>query len=128
MAKGKKSKVGYRNPPKEHQFKAGTSGNPKGRRPGSENRKTFLREVLEERVDVRLGRKPVRMTRFEVIVRAQVKKAVNGDNQAGKLIDDWAEYIGFVKPEVEPTLGRGGVVTFSEYAAYLKEMGLDPDW
>ena len=39
-------KVGYRNPPKEHQFPKGKSGNPKGRPPGSKGLKNDLKQVL----------------------------------------------------------------------------------
>ena len=39
-------KVGYRNPPKAHQFEKGKSGNPKGRPPGAKGLKTDLKAVL----------------------------------------------------------------------------------
>lgn len=40
------NKVGYRNPPAKHQFPKGTSGNSKGRPPGSKGLKTDLKQVL----------------------------------------------------------------------------------
>ena len=39
-------KVGYRNPPKAHQFEKGKSGNTKGRPPGAKGIKTDLKSVL----------------------------------------------------------------------------------
>ena len=39
-------KVGYRNPPKKHQFAKGQSGNPNGRPKGSKGLKTDLKQVL----------------------------------------------------------------------------------
>ena len=38
--------VGYRNPPKRHQFPKGKSGNPNGRPKGSKGLKTDLKQVL----------------------------------------------------------------------------------
>lgn len=40
------NKVGYRNPPKKHQFKKGQSGNSNGRPKGSRGLKTDLKQVL----------------------------------------------------------------------------------
>ena len=39
-------KVGYRNPPKAHQFPKGKSGNTKGRPPGAKGIRTDLKAVL----------------------------------------------------------------------------------
>ena len=39
-------KIGYRNPPKAHQFPKGKSGNTKGRPPGAKGIKTDLKAVL----------------------------------------------------------------------------------
>ena len=50
--------VGYGKPPKEHQFKKGVSGNPKGRPKGIRNFETELKEVVNSKVTVhRDGRK-----------------------------------------------------------------------
>jgi hypothetical protein len=38
--------VGYKRPPKNHQFKAGTSGNPKGRPRGRRNVANIMEELF----------------------------------------------------------------------------------
>ena len=40
------AEVGYKKPPREHQFKPGQSGNPSGRPPGTRNRRTIAAEML----------------------------------------------------------------------------------
>ena len=42
------SGVGYRRPPEHARFQPGTSGNRRGRPPGSKNRKTVIAEIAEE--------------------------------------------------------------------------------
>lgn len=50
--------VGYKKPPKHTRFKKGQSGNPKGKRKGTPDMKTVLREVLTSKVSMTLnGRK-----------------------------------------------------------------------
>jgi hypothetical protein len=44
--------VGYKKPPKAHQFKPGKSGNPAGRPKGSKNLKTLVNQVADSRVTV----------------------------------------------------------------------------
>ena len=43
---------GYKRPPKATRFKAGASGNPRGRPKGSHNLKTDLTKLLKKRVTV----------------------------------------------------------------------------
>ena len=51
-------KVGYGKPPKQHQFKKGKSGNPKGRPKGVRNFETELKDVVNSKVTIhRDGRK-----------------------------------------------------------------------
>lgn len=47
--------VGYAKPPRQHRFKPGQSGNPKGRQRGSRNMRTMLQELLENKVTMTLN-------------------------------------------------------------------------
>lgn len=44
--------VGYKNPPKDTQFKKGMSGNPKGRPKGTKNIRTVLNDTLNEKIQI----------------------------------------------------------------------------
>ena len=61
-------------------FKEGTSGNPKGRPPGSKNYDTVLRRLLEKRLPT--DKKSRRLSRKELIVEALLENALAGDNAA----------------------------------------------
>ena len=49
----KETGIGFKKPPKAHSWKKGESGNPKGRKKGSRNKKTIIIRLMEGR----LGRK-----------------------------------------------------------------------
>lgn len=51
-ANGRSKPVGYGNPPVEHRFKPGQSGNPNGRPKGRRNNKSILQEVAGKRLTV----------------------------------------------------------------------------
>jgi hypothetical protein len=80
------SDVGYGKPPKQHQFKAGQSGNPKGRRKGSENLDTLLMKVLEETVTINENGRRKTVSKLHAIVKQIVNKAAAGDARAIKLL------------------------------------------
>ena len=81
-----KDTVGYKNPPKDTQFKPGQSGNPSGRPKGSRNLRTDLMEELAEKIPViERGQKRL-ISKQRVLVKAMMDKGMKGDTSAGKAI------------------------------------------
>jgi len=78
--------VGYRMPPKEHQFKPGQSGNPKGRSKGSKNLKTDLMEELQEQILIREGATEKRVSKQRAMIKSLMAKAAKGDVRAVSLM------------------------------------------
>lgn len=95
------SKVGYRKPPKEHQFKKGRSGNPRGRppkqKPENPCEADILRKISAETAIVN-GKE---MTKLELWLRVLEKKALQGDLRAMKLLEEKLQKAGIDggKPE-----------------------------
>ena len=78
--------VGHSKPPKEHQFKPGQSGNPKGRPKGSKNLATDVSEELSETVPVREGGKVKHITKQRALIKAQCAKGAGGDTRAAQAV------------------------------------------
>ncbi len=74
--------VGYRKPPRSTQFRPGQSGNPKGRKKGSEGHASIVDRVLNEKVEMRTARGVRKVTRFEAAIRQTLTKAMKGDPEA----------------------------------------------
>lgn len=74
-------------------FKPGQSGNPAGRKPGSRNRQTIVKEMLEAAIHARFNDIPIIKpvegeTVFENMIAAQIAKALRGDTTAFKELAD----------------------------------------
>lgn len=82
MTRKKKGKGGYGDPPREHCFKKGQSGNPKGRPKGSRNFQTILNRELERSVKVTDNGVRRSFTKSELMVRVLTDKAIKGDIRA----------------------------------------------
>jgi hypothetical protein len=99
MAKGKREmarsgqKIGRGNPPKETQFRRGVSGNPRGRRKGSKNLSTLIREAANQQVIATINGKRRRISTVQATTLQLATKAASG-NQAmlGKFLD-WIDEI-----------------------------------
>jgi hypothetical protein len=71
--------VGYGKPPRAHQFKPGQSANPEGRKKGSKNEATIIKEILGQKIKIREGGTIRRITVFEAMFRRFAEKSVAGD-------------------------------------------------
>jgi len=80
-------KVGYKNPPKQHQFAKGKSGNPEGRRRGAQGRRAIVERVLLERRRVEIDGRVRELTMIELVVFALRQEALNGKARAFKVYE-----------------------------------------
>lgn len=71
--------VGYARPPLHSRFKAGRSGNPKGRPRHAKGLKTIVKEAAHARVRVKRGTKYVNRSKLEVSIEQLMNKAALGD-------------------------------------------------
>jgi len=88
-----KYEVGYKRPPKHSQFKAGSSGNPKGRPTGSKNLRTVVNDTLNEKIQITQNGRTSTATIMEAILKRVANKALNGDMRAADLLfKKWVTY------------------------------------
>jgi hypothetical protein len=85
-AKRVAGQVGYGRPPREHQFKPGHSGNPKGRLKGSRPAGAVLQDILHQKVTITESGKTGRISVLEVIFRRLANDAMRSDPRAIKLL------------------------------------------
>jgi hypothetical protein len=78
--------VGYGRPPQTHQFKAGRSGNPKGRPKGKKNEATMLDELLFQKIKIREGGRERRITLFEGMLRRFAEDSLKGNIKAAAFL------------------------------------------
>jgi adenylosuccinate synthase len=86
-------KVGRGNPPKDTQFRKGTSGNPKGRPKGSKNLSTYLMEAARDQVAATVGGKSRRISKIQATAMQLATKAASGDQAAINKFLDWMDEI-----------------------------------
>ena len=74
--------VGYKHPPRAHQFRPGQSGNPSGRPKGARNFRSELREELSEVVTVRDGDREIEVSKQRALIKSVVAAAIDGNQRA----------------------------------------------
>jgi hypothetical protein len=80
--------VGYGRPPQHSRFKAGLSGNPKGRPKGSKNFSTLFAEELAQPVTLTENGKRKRMPKRQALAKQMINKALGNDPKATALVVD----------------------------------------
>jgi hypothetical protein len=83
---GASYRIGYGKPPRQHQFEPGQSGNRKGRPKGKKNSLTLLREILDRKIEVRIGGKLCKMSVREAILTRFAEAALKGDTKAAAFL------------------------------------------
>jgi len=113
--------VGYGKPPKDHQFRPGQSGYPKGRAQGTKNLKTDLAEELQETILVRERGRPLQVSKQRAIVKRLVEKTLNGDARAASNLLNLIRVLGLegAAAEAEPPLSADESEVLAELAQRL---------
>jgi hypothetical protein len=84
--KGDSDEVGYGRPPREHQFKPGHSGNPRGRPKGSKNETTILHDLLNRKIEVRQGGRSRKISVLEAILMRFTEDALKGNTKSAAFL------------------------------------------
>ena len=92
-------RVGYKVPPKEHEFKKGKSGNPKGRPKGKQSNAKIAQKVLWETNVVSDSDRTKTRTTIELILLTLRQLAFAGNNRAFKLMNKLAAEYDPQKPK-----------------------------
>lgn len=127
--------VGYKNPPKEHQFKNGEPSRSKGRPKGSKNLKTILREEMDEKVTINTpgGQKKICVRR--ALIKRLIERAFKGDIRASiKLMEyDIKFNRNNMIDDPDPNAPKTGVLAIAppltpeEFEEYAKTVKLPPE-
>jgi hypothetical protein len=78
--------VGYGRPPRARQYKPGQSGNPKGRPKGKQNTDTVIREILDRKVEVRVGGALRKITVRQAILTRFAEDALKGNPKSAAFL------------------------------------------
>jgi hypothetical protein len=79
-------RVGYGNPPEHTRFKAGKSGNPRGRPKGTLNMATVLERTVREKVVINERGRRKTITKLEAAIKQLTNKAASGELKALQLL------------------------------------------
>lgn len=85
MSKPSDYRVGKNQPPREHRFKLGQSGNPAGRPKGSKNVASVIASALNEKVTITEHGRRRSVTKLEAAAKQVANQAANGDPKAVRL-------------------------------------------
>jgi hypothetical protein len=89
--------VGYGKPPVRSRFRAGISGNPKGRPKNSKNLTTLIRQAMTATISIQEGASTRRVSKIEGVVLRQLQNALKGDDRSAMAVIKMAMQMGFLE-------------------------------
>ena len=108
----------FRQPPPEHQFQPGQSGNPKGRPKGSKNKKSIIAKILNEKMSIRIAGRLRRVTVYEALIRTLLAAAFKFNIKATTALLAIMRDSGYGTTESEV---RGDPLALPEYEAIIAD-------
>ncbi len=107
--------VGYKKPPKEHQFKPGISGNPKGRPKLVQDFKTDFQDELEETITLKEGGNIKTMTKQRALIKRLITNALNGNAASIKLVTSIMSSLPIKPKDIEEDLSVEDAKILKDY-------------
>ena len=99
--------IGYGKPPVHTRFKAGQSGNPRGKNKGHKSLKALVDGVLKEKVSIRTPRGVRKVTKFDALVRKLINDALTGDSKSVLLTIRLTKEAGLMEAEAMEAASLG---------------------
>lgn len=84
-------KIGYKHPPKDHQFKKGVSGNRHGRPKKIYSFEDLIIKELNRKTKIKEDGKTKTVTWLEIIIKTIVHKGMSGDTRALEIIEEYPQ-------------------------------------
>lgn len=111
----KNYEVGYGRPPREHQFKPGQSGNPKGRPKKNNNFAEDILEEMSEVITIQENGKLKKITKKRALAKRLIADSLSGKISAIKLLTPILAGETNIKDEVEEELTSQDAQILEDY-------------
>ena len=111
----KEYEVGYKRPPREHQFKPGQSGNPKGRPKKNKSLAEDIKDEMNELIQIQEQGKLKKITKQTALAKRVIADALSGKAYAIKLLFSFTSSKGYEVKDFEEDLSQEDQAILEDY-------------